>query len=260
LRAGVGSVTARVRRAWAMAGTRLGFWVHFTGMSSATAFGVLWGNTYLVRAAGFSAAGAGTVLMVDVIALVIAAPIIGWLIGRWPAARVSLVLVISLVTLAGWLVAVTAFGNHPPTAYVVALFVVMTLGRPASTVAFALARDYNSNRTLGTASGVVNVGGFPATVVIAIAVGIGWALDARGGTSAHTLRSAVLVAVAVQAGEHCACLYGFDAPAPSRSPGKHSANRCQSRWCDGAGTYPPVPPVDPLRAIHSRPAWQASGR
>jgi len=79
---------------------------------------------------------------------------------------------------------------------VLVLFVVMALGGPASMAAFALARDYNHARTLGTASGVVNVGGFVATVIIAL--GIGWALDALGSTSAHTLRFAVLVAVAVQ--------------------------------------------------------------
>jgi sugar phosphate permease len=197
LRAGIRTVTARVRDAWLLPATRLGFWVHFTGMSSATAFGVLWGNTYLIKAAGLSAAGAGTVLMIDVIASMIAGPIIGWLIGHRPATRVPLAVVISLTALTGWLVAVSVFGDHPPTAYVVALFVVMTLGGPASMVGFALARDYNPARTLGTASGVVNVGGFLATVVIA--VGIGWALDGLGGITAHTLRWAVLVAVAVQA-------------------------------------------------------------
>jgi hypothetical protein len=101
------------------------------------------------------------------------------------------------VTIAGWLALVLLYGDQPPTGYVVALFVFMALGGPASMAAFALARDYNHVRTLGTASGVVNVGGFVATVVIAL--GIGWVLDLLGGTTPHTLRRAVLVAVAVQA-------------------------------------------------------------
>jgi hypothetical protein len=62
--------------------------------------------------------------------------------------------------------------------------------------AFALARDYNHVRTLGTASGVVNVGGFVAAVVIAL--GIGWSLDLQDGTTAASFRWAVLVAVGVQ--------------------------------------------------------------
>lgn len=196
VRDGVSSVLVRVRTAWALPGTRLGFWVHFACMSSATAFGVLWGNTYLIKAAGFSAAGGGAVLMYGVIAAALASPVVGWLIGRWPILRVPLALGICSVTIAGWVLLVAAFGDHPPRGYVLALFVVMALGGPASMAAFALARDYNQARTLGTASGVVNVGGFVSTVIIAL--GIGWALDALGATSAHTLRFAVLVAVGVQ--------------------------------------------------------------
>ncbi|TAM91773.1 MAG: MFS transporter [Jatrophihabitans sp.] len=197
VRAGMGNVWSRVRRAWGESGTRLGFWVHFTCMSSATAFAVLWGAPYLQTAAGFSATGAGAVLMYGVIAAGIASPVIGAVIGRWPAARVPLALGVSAVTILGWLVTVLALGDRPPQVYVLALFVVMAVGAPASMAAFALARDYNHARALGTASGVVNVGGFLSTVIVAL--GIGWVLDALGGTTAHTMRYAALVAVAVQA-------------------------------------------------------------
>jgi MFS family permease len=196
VRAGITAVTRRVRDAWALPGTRLGFWVHFACMSTTTAFGVLWGSPYLIKSAGFSSAGAGAVLMYGVIAAAVASPVFGWLIGRRPIVRVPVAVGVCVVTITGWLVLVTAFGDRPPQWYVLTLFVVMASGGPASMAAFALARDYNHARTLGTASGVVNVGGFVATVIIAL--GIGWALDALGGTSAHSLRQAVLVAVAVQ--------------------------------------------------------------
>jgi hypothetical protein len=101
------------------------------------------------------------------------------------------------MTIGGWLGLVLAYGADPPQGYVVAQFVVMALGGPASMAAFGLARDYNHARTLGTASGVVNVGGFAAAVLAAL--GIGWALQAQGATDAGTLRWAVLVAVGVQA-------------------------------------------------------------
>jgi MFS family permease len=196
-RIGVSGVWQRVRTAWALPGTRLGFWVHFACMSAATAFGVLWGSPYLIEAAGFSPAGAGAVLMFGVIGAAVASPLLGWLIGHRPIVRVPLALTVCSLTIAGWLVLVFGFGDAPPRGYVVALFVVMALGGPASMAAFALARDYNHSRSLGTASGVVNVGGFLATVLIAL--GIGWALDLQGASTAHTLRWAVLVAVAVQA-------------------------------------------------------------
>jgi MFS family permease len=197
LRSGVGGVWDRVRSAWGLPGTRLGFWVHFACMSSTTAFGVLWGSPYLVKAAGLSTAGAGTVLMCGVIGAAMASPVFGWLIGHRPIVRVPIALSVCVLTIAGWLVLVLVYGDHPPPGFVVTLFVVMALGGPASMAAFALARDYNHARTLGTASGVVNVGGFLAAVLIA--VGIGWALDLQGPTTAGTLRWAVLVAVGVQA-------------------------------------------------------------
>lgn len=197
LRAGVAAVGARVGRAWDLPGTRLGFWVHFTCMSATTAFGVLWGGPYLVKGVGLSAAAAGTVLMAGVAAAALASPVVGWLIGHRPIVRVPLALGVSAVTILGWLFLVVDFGAAPPVGYVVALFVVMALGGPASMAAFGLARDYNHSATLGTASGVVNVGGFMAAVVTAL--GVGWALDLEGGTTAATLRWAVLVAVAVQA-------------------------------------------------------------
>jgi sugar phosphate permease len=197
VRRGTSAVWGRVVAAWSLPGTRLGFWVHFACMSTTTTFAVLWGGPYLTAAAGFSTSGAGAVLMAGVVAAAIASPALGWLIGNRPITRVPVAIGICVVTLAGWAVVVTAFGSAPPRWYVIALFVVMALGGPASMAAFALARDYNHNRILGTASGVVNVGGFVATVISAL--GIGWALDAMGGTNAAHFRWAVLVALGVQA-------------------------------------------------------------
>jgi MFS family permease len=196
IRAGVAAVLRRVGVAWRMPGTRLGFWVHFSCMSANTAFAVLWGNSYLVKAAGFSAAGAGAVLMSAVIVSAVASPVVGWIIGRRPIVRVPLAVGVCVTTMAGWLVLVAVGGETPGRGWVLGLFLFMALGGPASMAAFALARDYNPVRTLGTASGVVNVGGFVATVVIAL--GIGAALDVLGGSTPHALRWAVLVAVAVQ--------------------------------------------------------------
>jgi MFS family permease len=190
------SVGRRIRAAWQLPGTRLGFWVHFASMSAATAFGVLWGGVYLEKGVGFTAAQAGAVLMSGVAAATLASPFVGSLIGRRPAVRVPLALGVCAGTVTCWLVTVLAFGDTPPKAWAVVLFVLMTLGGPASMVAFALARDYNRSHTLGTASGVVNVGGFVAAILVAL--GIGWVLDLTGGTTPHHLRLAVLVAVAVQ--------------------------------------------------------------
>lgn len=195
LRTGALAVGARIRGSWALPGTRLGFWTHFAAMSSATAFGVLWATPYLVEVLGFSTAGASTVLLGGVVLAAVVAPGYGWLIGQRPHARVPIALGVSGVTVAG-LVALVLCGYSPPAGFVVALFVVMATGVPVSMAAFALARDYNHQRTLGTASGLVNVGGFLAAVIIAL--GIGALLDVLGGIDAQALRWALLVAIGVQ--------------------------------------------------------------
>jgi MFS family permease/F0F1-type ATP synthase assembly protein I len=197
LRAGASGAGKRVGSTWSLPGTRLGFWVHFACMSSATAYGVLWGGAYLVKGAGFSSTGAGAVLMTGVLTAAMASVTFGAVIARRPALRVPVGLVVCMITIAGWLGAIFGFGDTPPRGYIAVLFVVMMLGGPASMAAFAVARDFNGERMVGTASGVVNVGGFLATIVVAS--GIGWVLDAMGSTDPHTLRWAALVGVGVQA-------------------------------------------------------------
>jgi hypothetical protein len=123
-------------------------------------------------------------------------PLIGWLIGRRPAVRVPLALATCSVSVVGWLVVVAALGDHPPKPVVTVLFVLTMLGGPASMVAFAVARDYNQARIVGTASGAVNAGGFIATAVVAL--GFGWTLTLLGGASPTTMRYALLVPIAVQ--------------------------------------------------------------
>jgi nitrate/nitrite transporter NarK len=197
VRAGIGSVSRRVADAWALPGTRLGFWTHFACMASGPAFGMLWGLPYLVQGVGFTSSTASLILMVSVIVCGFAGPVVGWFIGRWPNLRIAAAFTVCATTVAGWLLVAFAFGAHPPQPFVAVLFVVMMIGAPASMVAFALARDYNSPRIIGTASGVVNVGGFVATAVVALAFGS--VLTLLGTTSPQTLRWALLVPIAVQA-------------------------------------------------------------
>jgi MFS family permease len=197
LTAGLRRIAARVREAWAVPGTRVGFWLHFTCMAIATPFAVLWGHPYLVEGAGFSPSAASRVLMIGVIVVGIAAPLIGVVTGRWPVARVPLSMAVAGATVIGLVVLVAAFGDHPPKALVAVIFVITLVGGPASMTAFAVARDYNPARTLGTASGVVNVGGFVATVVGSVAFGV--LLDVHGHSGPGSMRAALPAFVAVQA-------------------------------------------------------------
>ena len=122
--------------------------------------------------------------------------LVGWFIGHHANLRVGMALLSCAVPIVGWTFVSLALGDHPPTWFVAPLFVVTLLGGPASMSAFAIARDYNPVRIIGTATGVVNVGGFVATAIAA--VGFGLVLTLLGGTSPQHLRYAMLVPIAVQ--------------------------------------------------------------
>ena len=184
----------RVSAAWRTPGTRLGFWVHFSCMSLATMFAVLWGLPYLVRQ-GFTDAGASVVLLVCVLAAIVSSPAIGAVFGRYPAARVPFALGVCLVSVAGWAVLLGGFGGRPPHPLIVAVVAVAAVGGPASTIGFSLARDYNPPAMVGTATGVVNVAGFTSTIIASLLVG--GVLEMTGPGSAG-YRLAFCCAVAVQ--------------------------------------------------------------
>ncbi len=188
-------VSGRVHAAWRTPGTRLGFWVHFSCMSLTTAFSVLWGVPYLV-AQGFSPAAAGGVLLVCVLAAIAVSPAVGMVFGRFPAARVPFAVGVCLVTVAGWVTLLACFGGRPPHALIIAVAALMAAGGPASTIGFSLARDYNGRTVVGTATGVVNVGGFSAAILTSLLVG--GILDLAGRSDVPAYRLAFGCAVAVQ--------------------------------------------------------------
>ena len=195
-RAPVRRVADNVAAAWATSGTRAGFWVHFSTMSFTTMFGVLWGVPYLVSQ-GYSRSSASAVLMLSVASGVVSSPIVGALFGRHRAARVPFALGVAFVTVAGWSALVFGFGGRPPHGLLLVMVAITAVGGPASGIGFALARDYNETALVGTASGVVNVGGFTASILAA--VGVGRVLDIVGDDDAAAFRLAFALAIAVQA-------------------------------------------------------------
>ena len=196
MRAKTGRVGARVARAWTRPGTRLGFWLHFSTMSTTTSFSVLWGLPYLVNGLGFTTAQASVTLLVGVIVNVTTSPLVGLLTGRRPGARVPLGVSVVLVNIAGWATVLALPPSAVPHPAVVALVGFMAIGSPASAVAFALARDYNRPDVVGTATGVVNVGGFSAVIVASLLMGV--ILGAAGsGPGGYRLPMGALLGVQV---------------------------------------------------------------
>ncbi|OLR94135.1 MFS transporter [Actinokineospora bangkokensis] len=165
-------VAQHVRAAWSVPGTRLGFWVHFSTMFAPSSLGLLWGFPYLVQAQGMTAAQAGSVLSLLVLVALVLGPAIGELTARHPTARLPFVWAYLGTATAVWAVLLGWPGGVVPKPLVVVAIGLLSIGGPASSIAFALARDYNPIARVGTATGVVNVGGFCAITVTCLSVGV----------------------------------------------------------------------------------------
>lgn len=172
-----GEILRKVRSAWAIPGTRLAFWAHFGTMFVPNALSLLWGYPYLVEGVGVPPATASVVLSLLIIGQVAGGPLIGALIGRFPACRMPIVLGYLTGNGLAWLVLLSF--ARPPLAVVCAAFLVFAMGGPVSSIAFALVRDYNPISQVGTATGIANVGGHSATALSVLSVGL--VLELVGG-------------------------------------------------------------------------------
>jgi len=161
----------QVTEAWRVPGTRLGFWVHFTTSFSPSVLSLMWGMPYLVRSQGYTETQASGLLMVLVFGSMLGGPAVGAYIGRRPEMRMPLVITY-LAGSAVWWGLLLGWPGRLPLLVLVPALVWVSLGGPASMIAFALARDYNPLSRVGTATGVVNVGGFTAIAVSMWLVGV----------------------------------------------------------------------------------------
>jgi MFS family permease len=172
-----------LRAAWLTPGTRLGFWSHMGTQFSTTVFALLWGVPYLVVGQGLAPAEASALLTLLVLVGIAVAPVVGELTARHPLRRSWLVLAIVLAVVSVW----TAVLLVPPPAprwLLVVLILVLALGNPGSMVGFDYARTFNPGGRQGTAVGIVNVGGFSASVFAVLAIGV--LLGMVGGPSGYT--------------------------------------------------------------------------
>jgi len=174
----VAQVRADLVSAWQHPGTRLGLLTHFTTQFSGTAFVMLWGYPFLTSAEGRSPAFAGGLMTLFVVAAVAAAPFLGELVARHPLRRSWLVLGIVAAVIGSW-TAVLALSGPAPSWLLVVLVVAIAVAGPGSMIGFDYARTFNPPNRLGTATGIVNVGGFVAALTTILLVGV--VLDLTGG-------------------------------------------------------------------------------
>ena len=185
---------ASVKTVWLRPGTRLGFFTHMGTQFSVTVFALMWGVPYLTEAQGLSTGAAGGLLTISVVAAISSGIVVGIFTGRLPHRRSRLVLGIIGANALAWTV-VLALPHRAPLWLLVALIVVISVGGPGSMVGFDFARTFNSSATLGTAQGMVNMGGFVASLLVMQAMGL--ILDAAGDFSFDSFRLAWTVQYAV---------------------------------------------------------------
>jgi cyanate permease len=192
---------AQIVGAWREPGTRLGLWTHFTTQFSAMVFLLLWGMPFLVEAEGLGRGSAGGLLTLIVVSNMVLGIVFGQIISRHHNARLPITLGVVGATALMWVAVLGWPEEHAPLWLLVLHAVVLGACGPASMIGFDFARPANPPERMGTASGIVNMGGFVATMITLLAVGVLLDLVDGGGApySAEAYRIAFCVIFVLQA-------------------------------------------------------------
>jgi MFS family permease len=183
---GAAPAIRRLGMAWREPGTRLGLWTHFVTQFSGTVFALLWGYPFLVVGEHRTPAEAGILITLLVVAAMGIGPTLGHFAGRWPYRRSLPVLLIVGATVATWTV-VLAWPGRAPLALLVVLVLVLASNGPGSLMGFDYARTENEAERIGSATGIVNVGGFVASLMTIALIGIVLSLRSSGGPASYSL-------------------------------------------------------------------------
>jgi MFS family permease len=185
---GLAELRRSLAATWREPGTRIGLYTHLVTQFSGTVFALLWGYPFLVVGQDRSPATAAALLTLLVVVAMCVGPLLGRLCGRWPLRRSVLVFTILGATATVWSV-VLLWPGRAPLPLLVVLVVVLGTNGPGSMIGFDYARTENPAERLGSASGVVNVGGFVASLLTILAVGAVLDLRTPGAVTAYSLDS-----------------------------------------------------------------------
>lgn len=174
----LGMALTQLRHSFKRPGTQLGFWSHYVSQSPGTVFSLLWGYPFMVFGLGYAPTFAAGMLTVLVGAGLVFGPVLGLLTARHPLRRSNIVLGIVTSIAAAWAL-VLLWPGGPPLWTVIILLIVLGIGGPGSLIGFDFARTFNPMRSLGSANGVVNVGGFTASFIMMYLIGL--LLDLQNG-------------------------------------------------------------------------------
>lgn len=182
------SVRQQVLQVVRVPATRLAFWIHWMCAFWGAVFAFMWGYPFLQHGAGYPQPVVAALFTVLVVAGMPFGPIIGLLSRRAPLQRTNLALLVSLASAVPWL-AILLWPGPPPIWLLVVLMLGLAAAGPASSVGFDVARASNPLHQIGTASGVIIVGGFFAALLNIWVIGV--VLDLLGGYSLMSFKWAM---------------------------------------------------------------------
>jgi len=180
------SIADALKTHWRTPGVRLGFWSHFLGPFSANTVALLWGVPYFTTGQGRSEAEASALLTAMVISNILIGPVIGALTARHPMRRSWLVLGAAVVTALAW--AAILIPTTPRPFWQLLVFVaVVGAGGPMSLIGMDFARSFAAQHRAGSANGFVNMGGFVASIISLLLVGVVLQVVSPAGATTYTL-------------------------------------------------------------------------
>jgi MFS family permease len=154
--------------------TGVGFWCHWSTNFGGIVYSLMWGIPYLTRAEGRSTATASTLLTIYVIASATAGPMAARLTQTHPLRRSSLVIGMVSLSVIPW-IAVLAWPGPAPLWLLIVLSAGLGLSIPGGSVGFDVLRTEHLPQRLGSATGIANMGGFIASLILIQVIGL--ALD-----------------------------------------------------------------------------------
>ncbi|MCA0296756.1 MAG: MFS transporter [Actinobacteria bacterium] len=168
--------------------SRLAFWIHWMSGFWPMVFAAMWGYPFLINGLGYPQPVASGLFTVLVLAGAPLAPLVGVLSRRAPLQRTNLALIVSSMCAVPWL-AILLWPGVAPVWLLVVLMIGMAASGPGSGIGFDIVRAANPLRHIGTASGMIIVGGFFAALVNIWVIGI--VLDLLGGYSLDAFKWAM---------------------------------------------------------------------
>lgn len=148
-----------------------GFFVHWTGLGTLVAFTMLWGVPIMTIGMGQSSGYAGLALTLATVATVLAGPFVGMLSSRMGRKRWIATVSGSSVTIACWILLFLPVDPRG-AAFGLAFAIVMGTMAPVSNLAFDSVREQVDRSILATGTGLANMGGWTAGIIIAQTTGL----------------------------------------------------------------------------------------